>query len=208
MATKLALYNAALVEIGVARIVTITDAVKGRYELDVVYDNVLADCLKDGQWNFAMRTVQGDAGVSVPAFGYLYQFAKPSDWVRTVAFSADTNLSTPILDYEDQGGVWLASADPIYVRYVSSDASYGGDLTLFPPDYRRFVELSLAARVCNTLTGNASLRDRLVERDVPKAMKTARSHDAMDGPTKFLPPGRFVAARGGGRSNDQRRAAS
>lgn len=198
MATQLGLYNGALVTIGAARLATISDAEKSRRELDEVYAQVLAECLEAGQWNFAIRTSQEDSDGTPTVHDFGYYFTKPTDWVKTAMVSASSSFNPPLTEFEEEGDKWYARVDPLFVKYVSNDGSWGGNLTAFPPAYARFVELSLAERVCLALTGNRSLLDRLRDRDLPKARSRALSHDAMNGPTRFLPEGRFVRSRGYG----------
>ena len=90
--------------------------------------------------------------------------------------------------------------DIIYVRYVSDDTIYGGDLSLWPATFSRYVEAWLASRICIKLTQSQSKKDSL-ERDAETWLTKAKSIDAMDEPTKFLPAGSWSSARhtGGGR---------
>lgn len=199
MASKLGIYNAALVEVGESTLSTLTDDVEARYVIDAKYDDVLAECLESGLWNFAMRLVKIDANTSVSAgFGYNYVFDKPSDWVRTAGLSASEYITPPLLDYEDFTTYWLADVDPIYVRYVSNDASYGGDLSEWTALYSKFVAKSLARDICERLSQNNSKWEQL-EREAKRAKRDALNKDAMNEPTKFPPQGSWTSARGGTR---------
>lgn len=199
MATQLGLYNAALIEIGDDTLSSVSENATARRVIDSVYADVLAECLREGQWNFAIRTVKLDADSGItPDFGFPYVFAKPSDWARTVGVSADEYFVPPLTRYDEEAGLVLADIDPIYFRYVSNGASYGGDLTAWPADYRRFVELSLASRICERLTQNASKKEQ-IRRDMIEARKKALSRDAMDEATpRFRPPGSWTLSRRGG----------
>jgi hypothetical protein len=197
MADKLALWNAALQEIGAPRLGSLTETAKARYELDNCYANVVADCLRAGSWNFALRTSYFDHDASVtPAFGYSYVFAKPSDWVRTVMMGSDEMFRPPLTDYLDEKGTWLANVDPLYVQYVSNDAAYGMDLTKWPDAFRRYVEVALAERIVLAITQNAGDKQRLEERTLPRAKRNALNDDAVNEATKFLPASSWTRARG------------
>lgn len=195
MATQLGIMNAALVECGVARLTSTSDAVKARYELDAVYADVLAECLRDGQWNFALRTTEESSDGTPAVIGYQYSLTKPTDLVRLVIISASDTLDPPLADYVDEGDHWYTNVDPVYAHYVSDDASYGGDLSLWPADYARYVALCLAERVCIALTGNETMRLRIAG-DRDRARRTARSHNSMDRPQRRMPRGSWVNARG------------
>lgn len=205
MATLLGLYNAALREIGDIKLSSTSENSPARRVLEDVYSDVRADCLRDGQWNFAIRTTKltADSGIT-PDFGYAYVFAKPSDWVRTIGVSASEYFVPPLTRYDEEAGLILADIDPIYFRYISNGASYGGDLTAWPADYRRYVELTLAERVCERLTQNASKKEQ-IRRDMKDARKKALARDAMDEATpRFAPPGSWTTSRRGGWSNRDR----
>ena len=197
MATKLGLYNASLRELGERKLSGLTEAREPRRVLDDIYDATLLYCLEQGAWNFAVRTVEiePDAGVSTD-FGYAYAFTKPTDWLRTIGLSGDEYLKDPLLEYVDEKGYWFTDITPLYVRYVSDDASYGLDLTAWPESFTRFVELTLAYRAALGVTGSESTRERC-EADMRKAEKIAKARDAMNDPPAFMPAGSWSRARTG-----------
>lgn len=208
-ATQLGIYNGALLALGERRLSSVAEDTEARRELDGAYADVLAECLAAGGWNFAMETVQVDADTGVtPSFGFRNVFAKPSDWVRTHALSDDEYFGAPLTQYYDDVNFWSSDANPIYVRYVSNDTGLGLEMTRWPRMFTRFVELELAVRVCERLTQNTSLRERL-EKDRDKARRTALNHDTMnEAQPKFMPSGSFTRSRwgavGGDRGNRNR----
>lgn len=206
MATALALYNACLLELGDRKLASTSEDRESRRVIDIYYDNVLADCLEQGLWNFATRTVKVEADTSItPEFGYSEVFAKPSDWVRTAALSLSETLFPPLLDYYDDVNYWSAGSTPIYVRYVSNSASWGLSLTLWPRSFTRYVELELAVRGAERLTSDTDLKERLL-RDRNKARINALNKDALNEPnTKFAPMGSWNRARSGGSNSGSNR---
>lgn len=198
MATKNAILNAVMFEIGNRSTTDTGEPVEAARVFNTVYDNVVAECLKDGGWNFATETVKLDADTGVdPNFGYEEVFAKPSDWIRTVAVSQDENFVAPLTDYYDDANIWSAHYTPIYVRYVSNDTGMGLELTRWPADFRRYVELEIASRICYRLTSNSSLQER-IDKKRDRARLKALSQDAMnESQPKFPPQGNWSASRGG-----------
>src|SRR4051812_31596189 len=198
MATQLGLYNGALLEMGAAPLSSLSDQTKARYTLDTVYSDVIADCLEEGAWNFALRAVELGADDAVtPAFGWTKVFAKPDDWVRTTMLSASEQFSPPLLEYGEENGVWLADVDPLFVQYVSDGLDYGLSLALWPRTFARYVEVALAERVVGAITQNQGDKDRLERLTLPKAKRDALNKDAIGEATKFAPMGSWNLARGG-----------
>jgi hypothetical protein len=198
MATKLGLFNAALLELGHRRLSDTGEGVEAGRELVAVYDRVIEDCLTEGSWNFAMETIKATADTGVtPEFGFTEVFAKPSDWVRTIGISEDEYFSRPLLHYYDDANFWSSDYSPIYVRYVSDDTGLGLELTRWPATFTRYVELELAHRVSRKLTQSETLREE-IKADRDKARRNALNKDALNEPQpKFTPMGSWNSSRGG-----------
>jgi hypothetical protein len=156
-------------------------------------DAVVADCLAAGQWKFAKRTVRMDATPSIAAadFNYKYVFEQPVDLVRLVGMYGDAGMNEPLQTYRDEGGFWLANIESLYLTYISSDAAFGGDLSLWTPGFTEFVKAHIAREMAGPLTSKGQelvkvRKDCLIE---------AQSTDAMADPTRSLPVGAWVRAR-------------
>ena len=80
MTTQLDLYNGALLQVGERFLASLTEQREPRRLLDQVWAaNGVKTCLEEGQWPFAMRTVQVDYDPSItPTFGYARVFQKPT----------------------------------------------------------------------------------------------------------------------------------
>lgn len=203
MATKLGLMNAALTEIAHNTLVDTGEAVEAGRMLNAVYPRVVAECLDAGSWNFATETIKATADTGVtPEFGYTEVFAKPSDWVRTVAISEDEDFSLPLIHYYDDVNYWSANSSPIYIRYVSNDTGMGLELTRWTPSFTRYVELELAVRVAPRIAKSEVERVMML-RD--KARRTALNRDAMnEANPKFPPMGNWNRSRTAGSSGGDR----
>jgi len=204
MASKLSLYNGALREIGSRKLSSLSENRESRRVLDSIWDaDAVQTVLAAGLWNFAIRTMSVEYSPSVePDFGYSRAFDKASDWIRTAAICEDEYFRSPLLEYTDEAAYLYADLDTIYVKFVSDDEQYGGDLSIWPPNFTRYVESWLAARACMSLTQNQSKKDAL-ERDAEVWLTKAKSSDAMDEATAFLPSGSWSRARAG-RGNRER----
>lgn len=204
-ATKLGLYNEALEIVGERELASLTEAREPRRLLDNAWARGFIDeVLEQGHWNFATRSAQVEFSPdTTPSFGYRRAFDKPADWIRTSAISSDEYFVTPLVEYVDEADFWYASIDTIYVRYVSSDTTYGGDLSRWPASFRRYAAFTLAMHIAPKLTALSDEKIKLLHSQHKKALADARSKDAMNQPPGFPPQGSFVSARHG-RSGGQR----
>jgi hypothetical protein len=123
-----------------------------------------------------------------------YKFDKPGDWVRTAYVCLDEDFRIPETDYADENGAWWANLDTLYIKYVSKDASYGYDLSLWPQSVVYYAEALMARKACKRLTQSDSDEDILFKK-VKKFKAEARALDAMEGPTKFTPRGSWTSSR-------------
>lgn len=203
--SKLALYNASLFEIGERKLASLTEEREPRRVLDDVYERVLLECLSMAQWKFARRAaeIEYDAAVE-PAFGYERAFEIPSDMLRLCGLASDGRFENTLMYYSEEAGYWYADVDVLYAQYVSSGTDYGMDLSLWTPKFIRFVELSLAERICLRLTQSDTKLER-IQIDLKKARIDAEAIDAMGGPQKIEPPGQWASARFGGGMWSRRR---
>ena len=207
-ASQLRLYNLALLEIG-ERSITASEDNEARRTIDLVWDSgLLVDyLLGQGHWNFAARTSHLTYNPSIePDFGHRRAFSKPDDWIRTTALSADEYFVDPLEAYEDEAEYWFADVDDLYVKYVSNDAGYGNDLSLWPKTFERWAIVYIASRICERLTQNRTKAEELKKAADPEArsptlLLDARSKDAQNEPTRVLPSGSWSRSRGGSRGD-------
>lgn len=200
-ADRLGIYNQALRLCGERRLASLTEARKPRYLLDQVWEEGGVNaCLEEGQWKFAMRSVQIDYDPSVsPAFGLIYGFSKPSDWIRTSAFTSDERYEVPYRLYKDEPGYWYADITPIYVRYVSNDSGFGGDLSLWPATFFNYVSSHFASEIILDLTEDKD-RHVLVDKEEHRRKLDALNKDAMNEGTAMPFRGSWSRSRSGGRT--------
>lgn len=200
-ATKLSLYNGALLECGERPLASLAENVESRRLLDTAWDSGAVDfCLGQGQWKFATRTIEmaSEPSVTTP-FGYSKAYLIPDDHICTTGLCSDEFGNSPITQYSTEQGYIFSDIEPIYLSYVSNDAAYGGDFSLWPADFVEYVHAYLASKIIKKLNQSESDRNTIYQL-LKMRLRDAKSSDAMEGPTKFLPRGRFVSARlGSGR---------
>jgi hypothetical protein len=202
-ATRLSLYNDALLLAGERAITGLTVTEETRRLLDQIWNNQGVDaCLEEGQWMFAMRTIRVDYNPSyTPDYGYSRVFDKPTDWILTSAVCSDEYFRSPILRYVDEAGFWYSDIDSIYVRYVSNDASYGSDMAKWPPSFKDFVAAHFATQLLLKITNDEKRLALFVNPARPlhsirgRALLKAKSRCAMAGPTSFEAQGKWSLSR-------------
>lgn len=183
MAAKINVYNGVLNLLGLRHLEALTDHRQERRVIDSEWDKAVAHCLASGVWNFAMRDTsiaQSGAG----SMGFTYYVTKPSDLVHLFLISAEADFDPPLqYSFSDQGDRWHVNSTPIYVRYISSDASYGGDVSKWPGPFVRYVEASLACMLGFRLTRNAGVVKMAAE------LEQARYIHALNICSVTAPPG-------------------
>lgn len=197
--SRLQLYNGALVNhLGQRPLASLTENQPSRRYLDTAWNNdAVKWCLEQGQWKFAMRSAQVDYSPSVePGFpGLQYAFNLPDDHVRLAGVFQDQTMKVPYLDYRVEAGFMWGNLETMYIRYVSDDEDYGGDFSLWPQSFVELVEIHLAAKVAKPLTQDDNLQDKLEAKRDKRVLLIAKSHDAMEDPTRFPATGSWVKSR-------------
>lgn len=207
MASKLLVFNAALLLAGERKLASLTENREPRRLLDDVFDGgAVKTCLEAGYWNFATRSIKIESDPSVdPDFGYTRGFAKPADWCRTSAVSANEYFRSPLKDdqFADEAGHWWADIDPLYVKIVSNLDAYGGNLGNWTETFARYFEAYLASRIAWKLTRSKDTVDKIND-EVERLLKGASAKDAMDSGTSLPPEGSWNRARRGRGSRGRR----
>lgn len=198
MATdKLTLYKIALAACGERSIAKLSEPRESRRLLDEVWNRgsgAVKYFLEQGLWNFAIRTSKLDSSSSVSTdFGYTYTFDMPSDYVRLVELSSGEYFTQPMTRFEIEQIYLFADVDPIYMRYISDDSSYGSDLSLWPETLTLWAGYWLATQIAPTLKNDIDM-ERL-ERRTRRYLADARSKDAQQEPARWPPLSSWASAR-------------
>lgn len=209
MPAQIDVYNSALLVCGERSLVSLTENREPRRLLDQVWSaGGVNACLEDGQWFFAMRTIQIDYDTSIePSYGYQYAFVKPDDWVLTSAVCEDEYFRSPSTRHVDEAGLWYSDLQTLYIRYVSNDPNYGMNMNKWPQSFVDFVGAHFAWKIVRKLTGSGDDEDR-VEKIRMKLKEEAKNRGMMAEPSTFpargswgLSRNRFPNRRDGGNLN-------
>lgn len=194
--TQLSLYNHALRLVGEPKLASLTANRPERYALDEIWDeDPILDILEEAQWTFAIRTLEWNYDASVTSdFGYTYAFSKPSNYVRTAAICSDGYFNSPITNFSDENNYWFCDYETIYIKYVSDDVLFGRDYSLWTKLFTNCVAANMASELAVSLTKSQTIMDAR-DKALKKYIADAKSLDAMNGPTQFMPPGNWTKSR-------------
>lgn len=179
----------------------LSEDVKPRRVFDQIYSETIDEILSEAAWNFGTRSVQiSNDEAEEPLFGYAYSFSVPSDLVRIVSISDVGYFTAPggleWDGYKREGDHWFADASEIYLRYVSNDSSYGGDLTLWTAMFARAHAALLAWQSGLPVTGDERTRDDIYSL-YRVSLGRAKNLDAIESPPQTKAEGSWVRARRG-----------
>ena len=214
-ATRLSIYNGACAALGERQLMPAsaganysTENRESRRALDDIWDRGgVRTCLAAGLWNFGRRGIQWNYDPDFsPPWGFQFAFRLPSDWVRWMSVCVDPYLSAPLLQYQDEGSFFYCDLQQLWVAYVSDDANFGMNMSMWPDNFQRYVELYFAEQVCMRVTGKppSDGGDQSVSRRCERALIKSKSTDAMNESTAMIPPGQWRQARHGRRQSLER----
>lgn len=200
MATKIEVYNRALLHMGGTRLKSLSENRSSRRNLDAAYDQALKYMLGAGLWNFGSRALELQSSDSVvPEFGYDYAFVMPEDYARTVKISDNEELTPTLSDFEEYGEYLLADVEPLYLLYVSTDEAFGGDPGKWTPTFVEALALELCHRTAGAIAQKKAEEVEAYRKQADRMAKRARGRDAVNQAPSRLPTGRLVNSRRGGR---------
>jgi hypothetical protein len=197
MATKLGIYNKALIALGDGvPLASLSENRSARRTLDQIWDNgVVNYCLQQGLWGFATRTLQITPSSSIePSFGYTYAYEVPSDFMGLNSLWNDARCESPLERYAIEAGIIYTDWNFIVLKYVSNDSSYGGNIARWPEAFADYVSSRMSFEAAPIIVKNPSITAQL-DKGQTVAKLVALNNDKRDKPRQNLPMGNFAKAR-------------
>ena len=199
MPTKLSVFNGALRLLGETRMIDADEDNKKGRELRQAWDDVVRGIFESYPWNCASERVALERLSDTPAHTYDYYYAKPDDWLRTIALTRSSNEQDKLRLYVDEAGGeaqpkgrLATSESTVFMRYISED--YLARIGNWPQNLADYVSAKLAYEACQAITGNNSKMDMLY-REMSKRRHEATNWDTLQNPPQQLQTGRLVSAR-------------
>ena len=195
MASTVQICNQALSKVGAARIIDLLDDTKNARILNAIFEVKRDAELAAHPWTFAIKRAKIPALSTAPAFGWLYSYPLPSDFLRLIEVGNETNLydTDSGARFQVEGGSILCDeASPLQIRYVYRVTNTG----LFSALFVEALACRLAAEIAEELTQNSGKRD-MAWAEYKEAIKQARRVNAIEQPPNKQPDLSWVRAMTG-----------
>jgi hypothetical protein len=186
-ANSVEIANNALIRIGANTITALSDSTKEARACNARYNPARKAVLRSYPWNFAKKRDTLSTAVGSPGdFGYEFDFAVPSDFLRIIT------LDTGNADYRLEQGKILTDASTVDLLYVFDIT----DTTKFDPMFDEALGLYLAWSVCFHLTQSNELR-KVIWDEYYAMMRISRFVNATENPTGLVQATQWIEARNG-----------
>lgn len=183
------IYNAALSELGAARVTDVDeDSVEAR-ACTACYEDLRDAELRAHPWTFAATRTQLAADSDEPEFGKDRSFTLPADYLRVLPRYPEEVVG--FLDWEFEGGkIYTNDSAPLNFRYTRRVT----DASLFDPLFREALSMKMALRMCEQLTQSNTKQATLMEK-YKMAIREARRTNAIERMPVIAPEGEWLSMR-------------
>lgn len=184
MASSTEICNLALVLLGQEPIITLDDTSKAARLCSRLYNPTLEALLRAYPWSFAIKRVKLAQEVETPVFGFLYQYALPSDCMRIVS------TSIPDYKFKVENNKILTDEPEVELRYVRKTESAND----FDSQFVQVLALRLAKVMCQTLTADQDLYVKITQQEM-QAIVLAQNTDAIETSPQPVIEGCWIPSR-------------
>jgi len=180
--------NLALVSLGADPIMEMGEDNENARKLNIIYEPTRKDLLRLHPWNFAIHRASLAQMATAPAFGYVYQYQLPSDYLRSIEINGQVKI-----DYVIENDHLLTDEETVELRYIF-DAK---DPTIFDSNFVALFAARLAAEVSFAITNSRTVSKDKWDQYKEKLI-SARSSDAQEGKAKKYETHSWITSRGRG----------
>lgn len=192
MASEVSICNSALINIGAGTITSLTQGVKNANACNEQYFKLRDQLFRQHTWNFSLKRVKLGQLSATPVSEFDFQYALPSDWLRTVEVH-DNDAALGRVEYRIEGQNILSNATNIYLRYVSRIT----DPNVMPADFREVLAWRLSMALAIKIAGS-NTRFKLAQEEFRAQLRQAKSVDAQEDFPVQTPAGSWLDSRQGG----------
>lgn len=190
MATDVEICSSALLLLGDNPIASLAESSPRARICANVYPLAKADILRRHPWNCATKRVILAPESTPPDFDWAYQFARPSNWLRTVQVGYRDNP----LDYTVEGVRLLANTNVLPFVYIANVTEGEWDSLLTSVMIKR-----MEADLAYPITKSTSLRDSLKQEFYQPGigvLAQAKTIDGQENPPEDWGDSPFLQVRG------------
>lgn len=189
MASKVGIAKSALRKIKASIITSFTDGTKNANAVNDLYDPLREDLLASHNWNFATKRAKLPQTTETPVSRFDHEYQLPTDWLKTVKVT-DNDESIGRIDYQEEDGKILSSADDIFLVYISNVE----DPNKMTSSFRETLAFRLAADLAVDIANSNTLSEIMMKR-YEKQFRKARSNDTMGDQPPRMPRGSWTSVR-------------
>ena len=193
MATDFDICNSALLKLGQGTgnliAASLSEDSRNARLCNALYAKKRDELLRGHVWNFAVTRAALSRDPAAPAFGWRHAHRLPDDWIRTVSARANDGGGDRVR-YRLEGRRVLSdfeALDLVYIRRVV-------DPNVMPPDFREALATALAWDLALPVANSNTLAE-LMERRHRRALRIAKSADAIEDRPASFPAGSWVEVR-------------
>lgn len=198
MASVIQVANRALTKLGSARITSLSDDVKAARSISSCFDDLRDDELRAHRWQFSMRRTTLAALADAPEFGYQYQYAVPSDFLRIdmvddrfPAAVMDNYIDEEYLEWTLEGNVILTDiGSPLKLRYIAQVT----DPSAWDSNFREALASRIAMEICEDLT-QSDTKKTAAANDYKRAITQAIRVGSIEKPPVTPPDNTWIISR-------------
>lgn len=198
MASQVEIANRALTKLGAARIISFGDDNKQARAIQSMFDIVRDSELRSHIWSFSVKRTYLAALSTTPDWGFEYEYALPSDYLRLLQVdefyngpSMDDYRNGATADYVLEGRKILTNfGAPLKIRYIARQT----DTTTWDATFVEAFACKLAMELAEDLTQSNQKRD-LAQQEYRFALMQAVRSGAIEQPAQDLPDNSWLLSR-------------
>ena len=183
--------NSALYKVGASRISSLTEQNKAARICNDIFSKIRDEVLRAHPWNFATKRIQLARETTVPTFGFNYQYGLPSDCLRVLGVSPDSNIgTTPKVYHKIEGRKLLCNDEQVFISYIFKETNTGN----YDPNFVEGLAFRLAQELAYPMVQSSELTDRM-KINYREWLADARTFDAQEGAPEDVIDDTFLDAR-------------
>lgn len=198
MASKTDIANRALTKLGEDRITDLLDDTERARTINSLYDSCRDAELRAHVWNFAVRRAALPRLVTVPVFGFAYEYQIPAESLRLIQigewwhwYGMEDYVTSSTADFQVEGRKILTDFNaPLKIRYVERIDDPGLYDALFVESFA----CRMAIEACERLT-QSNTKMQSVQEQYKESIRVACRVDAIENPPEQLPDESWMLSR-------------